>query len=88
MESMPLLPMPRDNSLDSTLALLSDGYAFISKSCQRYQSDIFETRLMLRKVSVRREQTQSGCSTMPIGLPAGGSARPASRFVINNVRHT
>lgn len=37
---------PRDN----TLALLSDGYTFISKRCQRYQSDIFETRLMLEKV--------------------------------------
>jgi hypothetical protein len=30
---------------DSTLALLSDGYTFISKLCQRYQFDIFETRL-------------------------------------------
>jgi fatty-acid peroxygenase len=42
--------IPRDDSLDSTLSLLSEGYTFISKRCQRYQSDIFETRLMLRKV--------------------------------------
>lgn len=41
--------IPRDRSLDSTLALLSDGYSFISKRCRRYQSDIFETRLMFRR---------------------------------------
>lgn len=41
--------IPRDNNLDSTLALLSEGYTFISKRCERYNSDIFETRLLLRK---------------------------------------
>ena len=42
--------IPRDKAFDSTLALLSDGYTFISKRCRRYQSDIFQTRLMLSKV--------------------------------------
>jgi fatty-acid peroxygenase len=41
--------IPRDKSPDSTLALLKDGYEFIPRRCQRYQSDIFETRLMLQK---------------------------------------
>jgi fatty-acid peroxygenase len=41
--------IPRDKSPDSTLALLADGYTFISKRCRRYQSDSFETRLMLEK---------------------------------------
>ena len=40
--------IPHEKSVDSSLALLSDGYMFISKRCQRYQSDIFATRLMLR----------------------------------------
>lgn len=40
--------IPRDESLDSTLALLLDGYLFISKRCQRYQSDIFQARLLLQ----------------------------------------
>jgi len=39
---------------DSTLALLSDGYAFIPRRCQRYRSDVFETRLMLTKVVCMR----------------------------------
>jgi fatty-acid peroxygenase len=38
---------PRDEQLDSTLALLSEGYEFIPNRCQQYQTDIFETRLML-----------------------------------------
>lgn len=41
--------IPRDKNLDSTLALLSDGYNFISKRCQRYQSDVFVTRLLLQE---------------------------------------
>src|SRR3954451_25298901 len=40
---------PRDTRLDSTLALLSEGYTFISSRCRRYGSDVFETRLMLRQ---------------------------------------
>lgn len=43
------MEIPRDPSLDSTLALLSEGYRFISRRCQRYRSDIFQTRFMLRR---------------------------------------
>lgn len=43
------MAIPREKSLDSTLALLADGYSFISKRCTRLQSDVFETRIMLRK---------------------------------------
>lgn len=42
--------IPRDRAPDSTLALLSQGYGFISGRCRRNQSDAFETRLMLRPV--------------------------------------
>lgn len=42
--------IPRERSLDATLALLKEGYPFIQARCRRYQSNIFETRLMLRKV--------------------------------------
>lgn len=41
--------IPRDPTPDSTLALLEEGYAFIPKRCRRLGSDIFETRLMLKK---------------------------------------
>lgn len=43
--------IPRDRTWEGTLALLVfDGYEFIHKRCQRNQSDIFQTRLMLRPV--------------------------------------
>jgi fatty-acid peroxygenase len=45
----PLTPLPRERAFDSTLALLSNGYRFISNRCHRHRSDIFETRLMLQK---------------------------------------
>ncbi|GAB2784630.1 fatty-acid peroxygenase [Halomonas shantousis] len=40
--------IPHDTSLESSLALLRDGYDFISRHCQRHQSDIFQTRLLLQ----------------------------------------
>jgi fatty-acid peroxygenase len=41
--------IPRDRSIDGTLALLADPYRFISTRCRRNGSDAFETRLMLRR---------------------------------------
>lgn len=37
---------PRDHSPDSTLALLREGYTFISRRCERLGSDVFVTRLL------------------------------------------
>lgn len=41
--------MPRDPAFDSTLALLADPYRFISRRCERFGSDVFESRIMLRR---------------------------------------
>lgn len=48
------MPIPREKTPDSTLALLADGYTFISKRCRRYNTDVFATRLMLRDVVCTR----------------------------------
>src|SRR5215203_5823050 len=42
-------PIPCDRSLDSTPTLLAEGYEFVGNRCRRYGSDLFETRLMLRR---------------------------------------
>jgi fatty-acid peroxygenase len=42
--------IPRDRAPDSTLSLLSEGYAFIPNRCRRYGSDVFAARLMLSPV--------------------------------------
>ncbi|MDG4783306.1 cytochrome P450 [Micromonospora sp. WMMD961] len=38
---------PADRSPDSTLALLRAGYRFIGERCERYDSDVFRTRILL-----------------------------------------
>lgn len=41
--------IPRDRGVDSTAALLREGYVFVSRRCERLGTDAFRTRLMLRK---------------------------------------
>lgn len=45
--SLPL-SIPRDTSFDSTLALKREGYDFIRNRCQQMNSDLFETRLLMK----------------------------------------
>lgn len=47
-------PIPQDKAPDSTLAVAREGYEFISNRCERYQSDVFETRLALQKMICMR----------------------------------
>ncbi|MHA6495332.1 cytochrome P450 [Pseudomonas borbori] len=46
--------IPGGTLFDSSLALLSEGYRFISNRCERYQSPIFATRLMLQRTICMR----------------------------------
>lgn len=49
-----MLRIPRDKSAESSLALLREGYTFISSRCDRYQSDIFQARLLLQNTLCMR----------------------------------
>lgn len=40
---------PSETALDSTPALMREGYLFIPRRCRKHQSDIFEARLLLQK---------------------------------------
>lgn len=42
-------PLPRDDPFDSSLALFAEGNTFIQRRCRRLHSDLFETRLLLRR---------------------------------------
>jgi fatty-acid peroxygenase len=46
--------IPRAGSGDATLAMLREGYDFISSRCDRLSSDIFRTRVMLKDVICMR----------------------------------
>lgn len=41
--------IPSDRGIDNTLSLLFEGYRFISNRCERYHSDIFQTRILFEK---------------------------------------
>lgn len=41
--------MPRDTSMDSSLALLKEGYNFVGNRCKRLDTDIFATRLLMQE---------------------------------------
>lgn len=42
--------VPKDKSLDNSLALMQEGYEFIRKRCRKYGADLFEARLLGQKV--------------------------------------
>ncbi|WMJ88809.1 cytochrome P450 [Anaerocolumna sp. MB42-C2] len=42
--------VPKDKTLDNSMALLMEGYEFIPNRCRKYHSDIFITRLLGEKV--------------------------------------
>lgn len=44
------MKMPIDKGLDNTFNLLTEGYSFIQERCEALQSEIFETRLMGKKM--------------------------------------
>jgi fatty-acid peroxygenase len=41
--------IPKDPAFDGTFAVLRDGYRFILNRCRKLNSDLFETRLLLRR---------------------------------------
>jgi len=43
-------PVPHDKSIDNSLALMQEGYLFINNRVKKYQSDLFEARLLGQKV--------------------------------------
>jgi fatty-acid peroxygenase len=42
--------IPHDPSLDNSINLMQEGYLFIKNRIEKYQSDLFEARILFRKV--------------------------------------
>jgi len=49
-----MLKVSRRRWFDETLWLLLDGYEFIAKRCERYRSNVFDTRLIFFRVTCMR----------------------------------
>ncbi|WP_256664567.1 MULTISPECIES: hypothetical protein [unclassified Pseudomonas] len=75
---MPIVPkLP---AFDSSLALLREGYAFISNRCERLESDVFALRLMLQDMTyqVPTQDLRIDLARMPM--------RPASGLILSEVQ--
>lgn len=46
--------IPQDKTPDSTLAVAREGYEFIGNRCRRYNTDVFEARIVLQKMICMR----------------------------------
>ncbi len=46
--------IPTDTAFDNTLALLQEPYHFISRRCEKLQSDVFQTRVMFQDMICMR----------------------------------
>lgn len=46
--------IPREEGLDNTLDLIKEGYLYISKRCEEFNSDMFETRVLGKKAVCMR----------------------------------
>ena len=72
----PRLPpaLPADPGIDGTVGLLSEGYAWISATCDRLRSDGFRTRLAgLPALCVRGPEATRLFSTPAGPVPAAPS---------------
>ena len=72
--------IPKDPLPDSTLALYFEGYEFISNRCRRFNSDLFQTRLLLRKAICMRGEEAARSFT----IPASSSGKAPSRAGLSN----
>lgn len=66
--------IPRDPLPESTLALIRDPYRFISKRCERYQSDFFETTLMFQRTLCMRGREAAALFYSPQRFARAGVA--------------
>ena len=66
--------IPSDHSLDSTLAFLRSGYGFVSERADRLGTDIFQTRLLLRRTICMRGERAARVFYDPERMQREGSA--------------
>lgn len=76
--------IPRDTSPDSTLALLREGYAFISNRCRRLESDVFETRLMLGRVTCAMGEDAAAMFYHPGRFTRQGALPPTALMLLQD----
>ena len=70
--------LPQAPGFDNTTALLGEGYRFIGKRCDELGSDMFSTRLMLRRVICVRGEAASRMFYQPGRFTRQGAIPPTA----------
>ena len=70
--------VPQAPGFDNSLALLSEGYRFIGKRCDELGSDIFSTRLMLKRVICVRGEAAARMFYHPDRFTRRGAIPPGT----------
>lgn len=78
-------PFPRAPGFDSTLAFLSEGYEFVSNRCKRLNTDVFETRLMLRPAICARGEDAARMFYHPDRFTRQGAIPPTTMRLLQDI---
>lgn len=81
---MPSRSIPRTRSFDATRAFLSEGYTFVSSRCERLQSDVFRTRLMLRPAVCALGEEAAGVFYTPGRFTRKGALPPTTLMLLQD----
>jgi fatty-acid peroxygenase len=81
----PTASIPTDHALDDTFALLSEGYTFIAARCARLRSDVFATRLMLRKVICAMGEDAAAMFYHPGRFTRKGALPPTTLLLLQDL---
>jgi len=86
--SQPTLPVhqaiPAAEGFDNTFALLSEGYRFIGNRCDALRSDVFGTRLMLRRVVCMRGEAAARMFYQPGRFTRRSAIPPTALALLQN----
>ena len=77
--------IPRDPAFDATRAFFKEGYQFISEWCDRLDTDIFETRVALRKVCCVRGASAARMFYTPGRFTRRGAIPPTVLMLLQDV---
>ncbi|MBC7305564.1 MAG: hypothetical protein H5T80_01300 [Dietzia sp.] len=77
--------LPRDTRLDSTLALMRDGYRFGRRRYARLDSDTFRTRLMLRPAVVTHGAEAAQMFSVPGRFTRNGALPPTTLRLLQDL---
>lgn len=71
--------------VDSTLALLREGYEFIPNRSRRYRSDVFDTRLLLRKAVCMTGEEAAKAFYYPDRVTRNGALPPTTLRLLQDL---